>query len=252
MISDPLVVYRWDDGAYLQMVPAGSWNDDQQANVIVLTFQFVMKGKISARLSQNPSGPLPFMVVGHLLEEDVDKSGPWLRGFLLDSSLRRSTAGFLLATWKGPSVLRVGPSWVPDEQWDTRYDVARKYYVSGSASTRTPSSRRFLGVVPNLNLSVVGRNTMNEEDVRWIGRAGPSPTVVSSWLRFEETVDRMLEKFSVLPERDRAFWESQNALRGTWVNPSEEEISVLQLLGEPNPLLWPADRLYEWYLQRRG
>lgn len=244
---DPLLVYQWDDGSRLFLEPFGYWDDKLGTNTIGWDLLLKQDGpRILARL-RPASGPIRLSMPGTRedVEESISRFGSLLRGFILDAGME--PFWYLLSSPSSGFLLPV-PTFVPDEKWDQRYELARTHVLDTGG--RGPSPRPFLGVVQGLQLYVIARSTSGtDRDDLWVARAGRN-TLISTMEKFEPTVDKVLENFHVLPERQRLSWTEENVRRGSWVVPDEGELEVFRLLGEPLPFWWDPWKLYEWYLER--
>lgn len=246
--TDLLLVYRWDDGTGLFLEPSGSWSDKLGKNVLVwyLLLQQREGGPVLARLQPDQESGW-FSIVGpsEQVRKELSAHGSYLRGFLLDVGARAVGRSLLFSISRGP-VLDL-PVFVSDEVWDGRYAAAESYSLE---SCRAPSRKPFLGVVHGLSLRVVARAVDDPSRSLWLARGGSDDHFICSMKPFREAVDRVVEDSDVRPERERRAWEEQNVRRGAWVVPTADELELFSVLGEPMPLLWNAEKLYAWYLER--
>ncbi len=240
----PLVVYRWSDDVRIELKFIGLVGD------VTAQFSLWRKGEQQALFGCGPrvqtSEDFPF-VVGFFQSRKKTNS-QYLRGFLLDVfPSGRKLHHLLKIAESNTPMLPAGPSYVPDDVWERRYEIGKEYVLGTS---REVPSEPFLGVSPRLRLYQMGWRSPRDRD-KWVAvdnyHVGGITAGASS---FEQAVDEVSKAYMVAPESRRGEWEQGNVRRGSWVDPSAEEVELYQMLGEKNPLLWDPIWLYGWYLER--
>ncbi len=263
----PLVqIYRWADGsvAYFHRFEdeldgsvekkiliesaTSSWKHPETEE-LTSVFELIIGKESGSFLDANLGFPD--------IPEEVEKK---VRGLFLDLGIEvwGVHTGIVSGNWVQY------PRWVDDETWDRRYELAKEFLTPEGAVGPLVEERSFMGV-PGFFINR-GWVDLDESDRYNCGapavfKLGRKQGFTAFWLRtswmkaltLEALVDTFLEqKFLVLPESRRASWEAEHVERGTNVLPTREEIELYQMLGEPNPLLWPVDRLVAWFEEQVG
>lgn len=164
-----------------------------------------------------------------------------LTAFLVDVGVPLVIASYQ----KGPSLVSSVvrrcmpyPRWVDDQRWEERYEEASRYTYM-RAMDRHPGSK-YLGLIDLLEILPPEFYSDDLWHASWSG--GDLENVPY----FHALVDQLLEKEMILPQSSQRAWEAQHLDRGEWVLPSPQELEVLGLLGQPNPLLLPESDLLTW------
>lgn len=258
------VVYEWPDGSVLKL----QFLIEKQQRTPVLWFgngwpPIVLgcghpAGSMEAVLyAEAPARPDEFDAALAKLDPDGAKK---LLGFALDAGVDRFTpswTGLVTTHTKPPTVLPY-PRWVSDEEWATRYEVARRRLVPGGVPSTTETLSRYWGpLVGGIPQNFFVRYYRDKEEwyAKWdSGRSDSGTMSAHSPDRgrgtvegsLEEVVDWCLAYELILPASRREAWEAENVLRGTFVLPDEEEVRVFRLLGETLPFFWGESRFKTW------
>ncbi len=125
------------------------------------------------------------------------------------------------------------PNWVPDERWEGRYEEIYEYVGQTWKGG-------YLGVVGSLEIE---GESSGHFQVRWKNerRVFPSLDLVVDWL---------CHRYMIRPESERAAWEAENVERGSFIVPTDEEVEVYRMLGEPLPLWWGEEAFEPWLRER--
>lgn len=258
-------------------VPFYCWRDGTTAKLVV-TERFsgisVSVGSVAVELSfsRNPKALYLERPRPEVFQETIEGTplGRKLCGLALDlvgvpSFPLRGTIwnGLLLTHLSIPTVLSV-PSFVSNEDWNRRYELAKAFVVTGHVHADDPvytsNSKRgmFLEIPWFLLVRAMG------DRVSWSARWGlpgaehstkgtqwkESATNQSYHWSAESAVDEVLDRCSVLPESERDAWEAENAERGEFLLPTPEEIELFRMLGEELPFFWGEDQLEAWLSER--
>lgn len=152
--------------------------------------------------------------------------------FLWDAGAKMTSSHHLFSS-SGSDIVRPHvPFFVPDEEWEDRYERARRHHL-GTAD-HTPD---FLGPVGEMQIWM--SPDQQSFKVRWIATyssGGFGSFYIFSSL--EGAVDFIVDRFQIWPESRRREW--QDSLdRGTFVRPSPEEVEMYRMLDEPLPFFLP-------------
>lgn len=258
-------------------VPCYRWRDGTTANLVVTESFFgisVSAGSVIVKLSfaRNPKSLYLESPRPKDFQETIEGTplGRKLCGLALDlvgapsfPLHSKSWNGLLLTHVSIPTVLPV-PSFVSNEDWSRRYELAKSFVVTGYVHAddpiylADPKRGTFLGVPEFLLVFALG------ERVSWSARWGlpgaehstkgvqwrESATNQSYHWSAESAVDEVLDRCSVLPESEREAWEAENVERGEFLLPTPEEIELFRMLGEELPFFWGEDQLEAWLSER--
>lgn len=198
---------------------------------------------------------------GDLFNEMV----PFLRGFLVDlgiPALLLPDENLLVENaWEG--CWKVDwPFVIDDDVWEAMYQIEPPPAI--------PSEMHRHGDVPMWDFGEKGRG-QNATDLlldrlpfsRILLQSTSSPesptriwspttcvdgshTQNGTW---EELLTAFFNRACVVRRSDLDDWKEKNVIRGRWLSPSEDEVEVYRLMGEPLPPLWDHDRFVQWILE---
>jgi hypothetical protein len=251
------ILYRWSDDSSVRLLPGE--DDSKDANLLYVDKRTDVALLLVARIMS--SGP-HVSIDGSSLGQKIRDSGISIKsvmsvyplvkkrlfGFLVDAGASTVRDGHLLQS-RGDYDLRL-PAFVPDDQWENRYQIARDVHVSDRFHLQ--EAPRYLGRVRDLQLcSPQPGDTLWR--VRWSDRGStraPLPGVgvktVFAANSLEQAVDLVVEQNLALPESKKGEWDRENVEHGVFVLPSPEEVEVFRILEEPLPFFLPWKQAEEW------
>lgn len=243
-------IYTWEDGSSVEVL----WNPSPQ-NEMTRHFFFVPRhGKEEAGSARFNPYALPKDRMFYLYMPDDWRAK--VAGFFLDLGGSQD-----FASAPSPSVhISPYPIWMSDKDWEQRTSVL----TEGRLVEPDPEESGYMMPVARLAESQILPGEWNiyimaPNDWRFVtgqkknyAMQVPSSTgtygrpIVIRAKNARRLVDKICERFHILPESKREWWEKNQVERGTFVLPSPEEVEMFRLLDEELPFLWPPETFEPW------
>lgn len=248
-------LYRWEDGAQIDIVKT-VWTDytEHCLDFVSTSKKFLLFIYANGKFPRTARWVLSTKL---LLDSDRHTCAQ-LRGFLFDLGIRQHphSDGMLRLLDSSPQVQTtlLGPSFVPDEVFDQRYEQIEKLWREAKLPSWETFPCEFLGVesvslrIQQPGVQLHAKQNLGEQIWLTSEHRGLWNHVYSSKLNFHlhRLVDQLVGRIPIRPESQRAEWEADNVKRGVLLKPFAELFEVYRCLDEELPIFWKSSDFLPW------
>lgn len=248
-------LYQWEDGAQIDILKT-VWTDytGHCLEYVSPSRRFLLFFYASGR----PRNTTKWMLSTKVLVTEP-KICAQLRGFLADLGIRQhpQSNGLLrlLDSSQQVQTTLLGPSFIPDEVFDQRYEQIERIWRETNRPDWETLPCEFLGVgwvslrIQQPGFVLYAKQNMGEQiclTSEYRGAWNHIYSLKSQLHHLHRLVDLLVDYIPIRPESQRKGWETGNVERGTLLSPFAESFEIYRALDEELPIFWESSEFLPW------